>query len=221
VNRAFKRRLALAAGIAALAAGGTVAAVAASTSSTPHRPHHRLGLPGGSDLPAAAAYLGVSEAQLESELSSGRSLAQIAAASAGKSESGLVGAIVAARRARIEAASTKLPQRVRVEVKRVRGQRLVSAVRGYLGLTQAQIRGDLRAGRTLAQIADSTPGRSASGLIAAIVASRRERLTAAVAAHKLTQSEASARAAGLTRRVSALVNRKRPLNAAPAAHHGH
>jgi hypothetical protein len=153
------------------------------------------------------AYLGIPAAQLESEMSSGKSLAEIADATAGKSESGLIAAIVAARRARLAAVSTKLPQRVKSEVKRVPGQHLASTVREYLGLPQAQIRNERRAGRTLAQIADSTPGKSAAGLIAAIVAARQQRLSGAVAAHKLTQAQASARAAGLTKRVSALVNR--------------
>jgi hypothetical protein len=220
VNRALKRRLALAVGIAALAAGGAVAAMAA-TSGTTHRAHSARtgGQLGGRDLPAAAAYLGIGPQQLESELSSGKSLAQIADSTAGKSESGLVSAIVAARRASLAAASAKLPKRVQSEVKRVHGSHLASAVRGYLGLTGIQIREQLRAGKTLAQIADSIPGKSSAGLIAAIVAARQQQLAATVAAHKLTQAQASHRSATLTKRVTRLVNSKRVPHAA-RAHNG-
>jgi hypothetical protein len=221
VNRALKRRLALAVGIAALAVGGAVAAMAA-TSGTTHRAHSaRTGAqPGGTDLPSAAAYLGIAPQQLESELSSGKSLAQIAESTAGKSESGLVSAIIAARRAHLAAASAKLPKRVQAEVKRVRGAHLASAVRGYLGLSGIQIREQLRAGKTLAQIADGIPGKSSTGLVAAIVAARQRQLAAAVAAHKLTQAKATSRSASLTKRVTRLVDSKRVPHAA-RAHSGH
>src|SRR5205823_6434367 len=46
----------------------------------------------------------------------------------------------------------------------------------YLGLPQAQLEAELRSGRSLAQIADSTPGRSVAGLIDALIAHKRERL---------------------------------------------
>jgi hypothetical protein len=210
VNRALKRRLALAVGIAALAAGGAVAAFAA-TSGTPHRGHSaRTGAqPGGRDLPAAAAYLGIAPQQLESELSSGKSLAQIADSTAGKSESGLVAAIIAARRAHLAAAAEKLPKSVQAEVKRTRRAHLAAAVRRYLGLSGVQIHDQLRAGRTLAQIADSVPGKSSAGLVAAIVATRQQQLSAAVSAHKLTQAQADHRSATLTKRVTRLVNTTR------------
>jgi hypothetical protein len=218
VNRALKRRLALAVGIAALAAGGAVAALAA-TSGTTHRAHSaRTGAQlGGRDLPAAAAYLGIAPQQLESELSSGKSLAQIAGSTAGKSESGLVSAIVAARRANLGGGAPKLPKSVQAEVKRVRGAHLAGVVRRYLGLTGVQIREQLRAGKTLAQIADSLPGKSSAGLIAAIVSTRRQQLAAGVAAHKLTPAQASSRSATLTARVTRLINRK----SVPHAAHAH
>ena len=53
---------------------------------------------------AAIAYLGVPAAQLRSDLGSGRTLAQIAASLPGKSEAGLIAAIVEAARKRIAAA---------------------------------------------------------------------------------------------------------------------
>ena len=59
-------------------------------------------------------------------------------------------------------------------------------VSSYLGLTNAQITAQLKAGKSLAEIANATPGKSASGLIDAIVAAVKTRLDAKVAAHKLT-----------------------------------
>src|SRR6185312_15130155 len=41
----------------------------------------------------------------------------------------------------------------------------LKAAAGYLGLTVAQLRADLKAGKTLAQVADATPGKSADGLV--------------------------------------------------------
>jgi len=55
-----------------------------------------------------------------------------------------------------------------------------SAVTSYLGLQPAQIKADLAAGQTLAQIANATAGKSASGLVAAIVASLKTKLDAAM-----------------------------------------
>lgn len=54
----------------------------------------------------AAGYLGVSASQLHAELSSGKTLAQVADATPARSEAGLIGALVAARRAKLAAAVT-------------------------------------------------------------------------------------------------------------------
>ena len=58
----------------------------------------RAGAPmgGAGDLAAAAAYLGISQAGLQTKLRAGSTLAQVAAATAGKSKAGLVAALVAA-----------------------------------------------------------------------------------------------------------------------------
>ena len=219
----LKRRLALTGALAALLAGGAVAAVAA-TSRDHHAGAHGAGHRGGAAIQAASSYLGVSVAAIQTELRAGRTLAQIAAAH-GKSEAGLVDAIVAARRARLAAVSATLPQRVAAQVNRVHDgsgagavagrQGVAAAVRGYLGLTSAELRAERLAGKTLAQIADSTPGKSEAGLVAAIRGAREARLTAAVSAGKLTKSEAQARTAALTRRITRLINRQ------PHAHSQH
>jgi hypothetical protein len=207
VNRAFKRRLALGVALAAVVAGGTVAALAATAPST----RHGNGVPPGvaRDLPGAAGYLGLSPLRLQADLRAGKTLAEIAAATPGKSEAGLIATLVAARKARLDAVSAKLTQRVTAEVNRVPGQGAGALARSYLGLTPAQLRGELRAGKTLAQIADATSGKSAAGLIAAIVKARQARLAAAVATGKLTRAQSDARAAGLQKRITRLVNRTR------------
>jgi hypothetical protein len=80
------------------------------------------------------------------------------------------------------------------------------AVADYLGLTPAELRAELRDGRSLAQIA-TTHGKSVDGLATAIVAPAKARLAKAVAAKKLTQQQADALLDGLTDRVERLVQR--------------
>ena len=64
----------------------------------PGGPGHGPGGPGGpsDDLDAAAAYLGVTSAALQSDLQSGKTLAGLAGATSGESASGLISALVAA-----------------------------------------------------------------------------------------------------------------------------
>jgi hypothetical protein len=80
----------------------------------------------------------------------------------------------------------------------------------YLGVTPNQLLTDLRAGKTLAAIAGATQGKSAAGLIGALVAHEKAELAEYVAAGRLTQARADAIAATLTDRVTALVNGTRP-----------
>ncbi len=112
MKRTLKQKLAAATAIAAVAAGGTIAAVSATgqVRTRPARatarvttllrassaPHRRV------DVAAAARYLGVSRAALRGELAGARTLAQIANATAGKSASGLIDALVTAKRAKLE-----------------------------------------------------------------------------------------------------------------------
>jgi len=225
VNRSLKQKVAAGAAVAVVVAGGASAAVSATGQSTASkRAAPRPAAQHGRDLSTAASYLGLSTAQLEADLQSGRTLAQVAGASSGKSAAGLIEALVAAKKARLDAAAAKLTQRVTAEVNRVGGPRgagrfgdgrqlfathlrLGFVAANYLGVTPAQLRSDLRSGKTLAQIAGATAGKSEAGLIQALVTARKERLAAAVAAGKLTQARENARLPKLTKRVTALVNR--------------
>jgi hypothetical protein len=215
-----KRNLAAAAAVAVFAGGGALAATASTgrQEHDPARPRafaaktHRAGR---GQLERAADYLGLSVAQLRRELRSGKSLAQVAGATPGRSEAGLIEALVAARQARLNGLAARLREHVKATVDRPGGP-AASAARGalyyahvYLGLPRKQLLADLRSGRTLAQVADATPGKSEAGLIEALVAARRETLADALAAGRITQAQAQRRAARLTERVTAAVRRAR------------
>jgi hypothetical protein len=82
----------------------------------------------------------------------------------------------------------------------------------YLQLTRAQLRTQLRSGRTLAQIADASSGKSASRLIDALVSAKDTRLSAAASDGKLSQPKARARLARVRTRVTLQVNSVRRLH---------
>ena len=81
-----------------------------------------------------------------------------------------------------------------------------TTVTSYLALTPAQIKAKLAAGQTLAQIANAIPGKSASGLVAAIVASLKTKLDAAVTAGKLSATTESTILTRFNTKVTAFVN---------------
>jgi hypothetical protein len=86
-----------------------------------------------------------------------------------------------------------------------RGDDLATAA-SYLGLSQQELLRQLRSGKTLAQIADSTSGKSTAGLVDALVKGTQEQLAEAVKAGRLTQDEANAIAHDLRARITARVN---------------
>jgi hypothetical protein len=250
MDRRLKKLLGGAAVILLLGGASAAAVTATGNSKQPHaaRRAHALGLArhgGGRDLDTAAGYLGITRAELAAKLSSGHSLAEIAAATPGRSAAGLIEALVAAKRARLAAFAAKLPQRVRAEVESPRGpggagtglgagatlrerrharvpraHRLIAtpgfrAAAGYLGMSAAQLQGELESGRTLAALASATSGKSESGLIDVIVAAKKEMLAAARAAGSITAEREKAMTANLRKRVSKLVRRSF-AGAAPA-----
>jgi hypothetical protein len=115
--RRLKRQLLLGVALGAVLAGGTAAVVTAAQPSA--KAHHRKGHT--SPLLTAARYLGLPTAQLRSDLRSGKSLGEIADATAGKSVAGLIEVLEAAGRQKLAAASSRLPSRVAAEVARVGG----------------------------------------------------------------------------------------------------
>jgi hypothetical protein len=247
MNRSSKQKLAARAAVVAILAGGAVAAVTATRqgpSYTPAAARHSAQLPARRGLAPAASYLGMTVAQLQGDLESGKTLAQVADARTGRSANGLIQALVAERQQKLAAASASLTKRVTAAVNRVGGpgSRAASVLRGsrtalrpawrrlfaarsrlgfvaasYLGIPAPELQRDLRSGETLAQVAKATGGRSEAGLIEALVAARRTRIAAALASGNLAPAKASAIGARLTRRMAKLVNAS-PLKARQAKH---
>ncbi len=174
-----------------------------------------------SELALAAGYLGMSQAQLRGELRSGRTLAQIAASRAGKSSEGLLDALVGARAAELreETGSAKLSRaarerrlarlrrRIDARLDRIEGYAGLPASARYLGLRTSQLRAELESGRSLAQIADATPGKSATGLIDARVSGREAALESALASGKVSKATAGRLLSSLRRRITSEVQR--------------
>jgi hypothetical protein len=85
----------------------------------------------------------------------------------------------------------------------------VSEAAAYLGTTPEQLMAALRSGRTLAQVADATNGKSAGGLVAALVHGAHAKLDAGVAAGHLTAAQEKRLLATLSQRLTAAVNATR------------
>jgi hypothetical protein len=180
MTRFIRRRLPVIALLAVLLAGGTVAAMAAANRKSSHAHHASVHHQGKASPPrgqrllqTATSYIGMTPEALEQGLRSGKSLGQMAT-EAGKTEAGLVQALASSARAGLE-------ERIAQAVKQPggglpglhhHGHPLRVAAAAYLGLTPAALSAQLHAGRTLAQIADSTPGRTRAALIDALVAAR-------------------------------------------------
>jgi hypothetical protein len=212
-------------GVLALAGGGTALASKGKGGSQRLRAGfvgHKFAGPGPL-LDTAASYLGVPPAALATQLRGGKTLAQIAGATQGRTVQGLVDALVVAEKkgladavaakrltqAQADAIAKELPQRTSDFVNgtfRGHGPPFgfrpghgddMQAVADYLGTTVASVLAQLMNGTTLAGIANAAPGKSASGLIAALVA------------HEKTEHP-DAPADELTRRVTDLVNNAFP-----------
>ncbi len=217
--------MALGVALAAILAGGTAVALGA-TSAPKHargirqaRVHAR-GAKRRGIIQAAISYLGLAPTQVAAQLHQGKSLAQIAAATPGKSEAGLVAAIVEAVKGKIPSPPADLEARIKAIVNRTPGTELArhtrlggrrhgalrAAALAYLGMTRHELIKQLKTGKTLAQVADSTPGKSAAGLTEVLLATFKGKLDARVAAHQLSKGAESARLAFLRGRISRLLD---------------
>lgn len=182
-------------------------------------------------LPVAAAYLDLTPVALRKELSSGKSLAQVATAK-GKSVDALESALVSALRSKVQAAKTagkvdaaradallqRAPQLVerlvnakpRARATRARAARggLLKAAATYLGVTNAQLVTELRAGKSLAQVA-TAKSKSVDGLEQALLAALKQKVDAAVAAGRLDAARAQKLLERAPAHIERLVNRSR------------
>jgi hypothetical protein len=82
----------------------------------------------------------------------------------------------------------------------------LSAAASYLGLSSSDLFTQIRSGKSLAQIANATSGKSASGLIDAMVAAEKTEIEQAVTSGGTTRSQADQLEADLKTRVAAMVN---------------
>jgi hypothetical protein len=196
--------------------------------------------PGGPASQAILAYLGVTAAELRTQLEAGKTLADVAKAQ-GKTVAGLEDAIVADAKTKLDAAVADgrltqaqatamladLKTRVSDMVANVgpgpgghghgghghgghgHGPFDPAAIAAYLGLTQAELRTQLEAGKTLAQVA-TAQGKTVAGLEDAIVASATKKLDAAVAAGRLTAAQKTAALARLNESLDDMVDRTGP-----------
>jgi hypothetical protein len=215
-----RRNLLLAIAAAAMAAGVIVASVSANggprhtRSTLSHLARTRADRRSGrsahaqtaSERAIAARYLGLTRTQLRSELRSGQTLAQIANSTSGKSATGLIDALVSATQ---QAHAASVRNRVTLAVDGVRTAVGRSNAAGYLGVSVARLRQDLRSGRSLAQIAGDTSGKSATGLIDALVSAREAQVKAAVASGMLEQAVAGKYLSNLHQRITHEVDRTR------------
>jgi hypothetical protein len=192
------------------------------------------GLRGGDDFDAAVAYLGLTAAQVQTDLTAGKTLAQIAAATSGKSTDGLIGALVTHEKAEIAAKVTagKITQAQADAIIPTLTAHFTAFVNGtggpgfggghhggpgghsdeldaaatYLGLTAADLVTKVQAGQTLAQVAGATSGKTVAGLVAALVAAEKTELDAAVTTGRITQAQEDAILPTLTATFTAFVN---------------
>ena len=82
----------------------------------------------------------------------------------------------------------------------------LAAATTYLGISESDLRSQLASGKTLAQIANATSGKSAAGLIDALVAAQRKQLDQAVSNGRISQATADQIASNLASRVTDMVN---------------
>jgi hypothetical protein len=180
------------AGAAVLAVGGGTAIASKGTSGNPQSRCEAL-------VERIAARRGITPAQLEANVKARLEARFDAALAAGR----ITADQAAALKQRID--NGNLCAAVRRA--RLRGG-MVKTAADYLGLTRTQLRQQLP-GTSLAALA-TKEGKNVEGLEAAMLAPAKARLDAAVKAGLLTQPQADAKLARLTRRVARLVTKTFP-----------
>jgi hypothetical protein len=224
VHRSVRQKVIGGAAVAVLIAGGALAAVSATGQSNPHAAAAARRSVHARELATAATYLGLPRPQLSEQLRDGKTLAQIAGTTSGKSAQGLIEALEAARKSQLGSAAARLNTRITREVDRPGGPGGGTQVRlrglfarpsgvgavaaGYLGVSNASLKQQLSSGKTLAQLADASAGKSEAGLIAALLAPKLSKLERAAAARRLDSSKLAKRRARLELRMTRLVKRR-------------
>jgi hypothetical protein len=189
---------------------------------------------------AIADYLGLTTAELRTQLTSGETLAQVATAQ-GTTVAGLEAAIVADATTHLDAdvaagTITAAQEAARLADLKAHVDDMVNgtgppgggrgpggpgggpfdpqAIASYLGLTTDALRTQLQSGKSLADVAIAQ-GKTAAGLEAAITAAATAKLDAAVAAGTITSSQESARLADLKAHLDDMVDSTGPPHGGP------
>jgi len=179
----------------------------------------------GSYFTAAATYIGITEAQLRTELGTDKSLADVAIAH-GKTRDGLIAALTAAQQQNIATLVDQKGIGARPNPangygpgpgfgrgpggRNVIGDSLATAAT-YLGTTAADLETKMRAGQTLAQIANATAGKSRDGLLNALVADATAKIDAAQKAGTITADQATQQTSNLSTRLAQLIDNTGPF----------
>ena len=179
----------------------------------------------GSYFTAAATYIGITEAQLRTELGTDKSLADVAIAH-GKTRDGLIAALTAAQQQNIATLVDQKGIGARPNPangygpgpgfgrgpgdRNVIGNSLATAAT-YLGTTAADLETKMRAGQTLAQIANATAGKSRDGLLNALVADATAKIDAAQKAGTITADQATQLKSNLSTRLAQLIDNSGPF----------
>ena len=173
----------------------------------------------GSLFTAAATYIGVTEAQLRTELGTDKSLADVAIAH-GKTRDGLIQALTAAQQQSIATLVDQKGIGARPNPgpgfgRGPGGPGLtgdpLAAASTYLGIPRADIETKVRAGQTLAQIANATAGKNRDGLFNALVADATAKIDAAQKAGTITADQAAQLKSNLSTRMAQLVDSTGPI----------
>ena len=186
----------------------------------------RRGFRGAMDLEVAAKALGVTADELRTQLKAGRSLADVAKAE-GVDKQAVIDALVTAAEKRLDEAKAALPDLIAGIVdgklpaggpghmgdmggmggmgpggfgNRGGGRNLATAAKA-LGVTADELRTQLKAGKSLAEVAKAE-GVDKQTVIDALVADATTRLAKAVKSGKLTQAESDIRSADLADRIA-------------------
>jgi len=185
------------------------------------------GLRGGADLiTAAATYIGITPADLKTQLAAGKSLADIAVAN-GKTRDGLIAALTAAEQQSIatfvDTKGTANPRGPnggpgnggpgRPFGFGMQGDPLAAAAT-FLGTTTADLRTKMEAGQTLTQIATAA-GKTRDQLVQALVADATAKIEAAKTTGTITAAQATQLESGLTDRMSKLADASEPAGRGP------
>jgi hypothetical protein len=185
-------------------------------------------------LTPAASFLGISVSTLTADLKAGKTLAQEATAK-GKTAAALIDAVVAAQKTVLDAENaagwitdaqeTSLLSRLTDQITTlvntgppvppVKKSGPLDAAATYIGASVTDIQADLKAGKTLAQIA-TAHGKTVDGLVAALTAQAKTNLDAAVTAGRITAAQEQTLLANVTARVTDLVNNAKSASPAMA-----